>query len=108
MVIYYSTPVTDRGIDYNGDGKLDEKWTYVNYRTSKTEFDRNFDGKIDLIYTFDRRGISESGLSDENFDGVFDTEFKLENGNAVWQKSDTTGDGDLDTSHEYNSIEEML
>ncbi len=93
MIAYYHTPVTDDGIDYNGDGKLDEKWTYVNYRISKTELDRNFDGTIDFIYSFDRRGIIRSSLSDEDFNGTFETDIHYEYGSAVWQKSDSTGDG---------------
>ncbi len=93
MVIYYNTPITDDGIDYNGDGKLDEKWTYVNYLISKTEIDRNLDGDVDFIYSFDRKGLVESSLSDEDFNGTFDTEIYYDYGNAIWQKSDTTGDG---------------
>jgi hypothetical protein len=93
MGFYYNTPVIDDGIDYNGDGKLDEKWTYVNYRLSKTELDRNLDGKIDFIYLFDRKGILKSSSSDEDFNGSFETDFSYNNGSARWQKSDTTGDG---------------
>jgi hypothetical protein len=93
MAIYYQTPVTDGGIDYNGDGKFDEKWTYVNNRISKTELDRNFDGNIDFLYSFNRKGLIESSSSDEDFDGTFETDVYYEYGSAIWQKSDTTGDG---------------
>lgn len=93
MSIYYQTPVTTNGVDYNGDGELDEKRTYINHRISKTELDRNFDSNIDLIYSFDRRGIIESSSSDEDFNGTFETEIHYDYGRAVWQKSDTTGDG---------------
>ncbi len=93
MAIFYNTPVTDDGIDYNGDGSLDEKWTYVNYLISKTELDRNLDGKTDFIYLFDRKGLIESSSSDEDFNGTFETDIYYDYGNAIWQKSDTTGDG---------------
>ena len=45
--IYFQTPVTGNGIDYNGDGKFDEVWSYVNYRLAKSEVDRNLDGNFD-------------------------------------------------------------
>lgn len=93
MTFYYHTPVAVDGIDYNGDGILDEKWTYVNHKISKTEFDRNLDGTSDFIYSFDRKGHIKSALSDEDFNGSFETEFHYGYGNIVWQKSDTNGDG---------------
>ena len=74
MIVYYHTPVTNDGIDYNGDGNLDEKWTFINYRISKTELDRNFDGNLDFIHSFDRRGLIESSSSDEDFNGTFETD----------------------------------
>jgi hypothetical protein len=93
MAIYYHTPVTHDGIDYNGDGVLDEKWTYVNNLISKTEYDSNLDGDIDVIYLYDRKGLIQSSSSDNNFNGIFETETYYDRGNAVWQKSDTTEDG---------------
>lgn len=93
MAAYYHTPVTYDGVDYNGDGQLDEKWTYVNNRMSRSETDRNFDGKIDLVYLYDRKGFVESSTFDEDFNGTFETDFYYEYGNAKWQMSDTTGDG---------------
>ena len=84
MAVYYNTPVTEEGIDYNGDGELDEKWTFVNYRHSKSVIDRNLDGKTDLIYSFDRKGLIESSSSDEDFNGTFETDIYYDYGNAVW------------------------
>jgi hypothetical protein len=51
--------------------------------------------------------LIESSSSDEDFDGSFETEVYYDNGNAIWQVSDTTGDGILDTVYEYNSIEDI-
>lgn len=93
MAVYYHTPITYGGIDYNGDGEIDEKWTYVNYNISKIEGDRNFDGEIDTIHLYDRKGIIESSSLDEDLDGIFETELVYDTGYVEWQKSDTTGDG---------------
>ncbi len=107
MSLYYHTPVTEDGVDNNGDGRLDEKWTYVNHLLSKTEIDRNFDGKIDFISKFDRKGLIYSSYADEDFNGTFETEISYENGNPVEQVSDTTGDGfnDYKISFEYGAVE---
>lgn len=53
----YNSPVTEDGIDMNGDGVLDERWIYKDHRISRTEVDRNYDGNVDIIYDFDRKGI---------------------------------------------------
>lgn len=98
MVVYNRTPVTEDGVDYNGDGTLDERWTYVNDRMSKVESDRNLDGRVDSIFLFDRKGLLESSSSDGDFNGTFETQTDYDNGNAVWQRSDTTGDGFSDVS----------
>jgi hypothetical protein len=92
-MLFYHTPVDEDGIDYNGDGKLDEIWTYTHYKLSKTEVDRNFDGMIDVIYEYDRFGDTESSLSDDDFNGSFETDITYQFNSAVQQQSDTTGDG---------------
>ncbi|GAB1260390.1 putative signal transducing protein [Aurantivibrio plasticivorans] len=98
---YYHSPVQEDGIDYNGDGQLDEIWTYVNSRISKTTLDRNFDGQPDYVYTFDRRGILDFATADNNFDGNFETRVKYIQGNPRWEKSDSTGDGFYDIQINY-------
>lgn len=103
MVVYYNTPVTYDGIDYNGDGTLDEKWVFVNNLISKMEYDRNYDGEMDIVYLYDRKGLIQSSSSDENFDGVFETDIYYDLGNAVWQKTDTTGDGFKDYKVDYRN-----
>jgi len=103
MAVHYHSPVTHDGIDYNGDGVLDEKWTYLNGRISKAEVDRNFDGKVDFIYLYDRKGLVQSSLSDDDFNGTFETEIHYKNGNALWLKSDSTGDGFKDYNGKYKN-----
>lgn len=101
MMLFYRTPVTSSGIDYNGDGKLDEKWFYSGGLIYKAELDRNFDGKVDLVYDYDRRGLLETSRSDDNFDGVFESESRYEQGNIAWMKADTTGDGFKDYEMDF-------
>ncbi len=93
MTIYHNTPITNDGIDYNGDGLLDEKWTYVNYIISKAEQDRNSDGVFDAIYKYDRNGFIKSSLLDEDFDQIFETELRYKNRNVTQQISDTDANG---------------
>lgn len=90
---YYYFPIALQKYDRNGDGEVDEKATYINYKISKTEFDRNFDGKPDFKYWYNLNGSPKKSKSDENFDGVFETESTYKDGNVVTSISDTTNDG---------------
>ncbi len=92
----YSTPVTTDGIDYSGNGEFDVEWTYKDGRLSKTEIDRNRDGKVDAIDHYNRRGLIRYTKFDENFDGVFETKVTYRNGNPWHLESDTDDDGRLD------------
>ena len=105
----YNTPVTEDGIDMNGDGVLDEKWIYRDNRISKTEVDRNFDRKIDIVYFFDRRGILKEATFDDNFDGVFETVYKYKDGLTHSRNSDLNQDGNVDyrASFKYGDIDEV-
>ena len=49
VVVLDRTPITERGIDYTGNGFYDEKWYWAGGRASKTEIDRNRDGVVDFI-----------------------------------------------------------
>ncbi|MFT6654835.1 MAG: hypothetical protein ACJAWI_001602 [Marinomonas primoryensis] len=91
--LFYHTPIDEDGVDFNGDGKLDETWTYTHYKLSNVEADRNFDGDVDLIIEYDRRGFAKSSLNDNDFNGSFETDTLFEFNDVVLQKSDTTGDG---------------
>jgi hypothetical protein len=96
VAIFYNTPITSDGIDYNGDGILDEKWTFIDGRISKTEIDGNLDGNIDLIHKYDRQEFISSSKADDDFNGVFETRAKYSDGNMVWSESDTNNDGFYD------------
>lgn len=105
----YNSPVTEDGIDMNGDGVLDEKWIYRDNRISKTEVDRNFDSKVDIVYYFDRRGILKEAKYDDNFDGIYETEYKYKDGQTHSQSSDLNQDGNIDyrASYKYGNISEI-
>ena len=96
-------------IDMNGDGELDEKWIYRDNRISKTEVDRNFDRKVDIVYYFDRKGILKEAKYDDNFDGIYETEYKYKNGLTNTQSTDLNQDGNVDhkASFKYGDIDEF-
>jgi len=106
----YNTPVTEEGIDINGDGVLDEKWIYRDKRMSRSEVDRNFDAKTDLVYHYDRRGLVTTAEHDDDFDGVYETSYSYVNGQAGSQASDLNQDGviDLRASFRHGNLDEVL
>ena len=105
----YNSPVTEDGIDMNDDGVLDEKWIYRDNRISKTEVDRNFDSKVDVVYYFDRRGVLKEAKYDDNFDGIYETEYIYKDGLTHFQRSDLNQDGNVDyrASYKYGNIREV-
>jgi hypothetical protein len=91
--IYFRVPVNFDGIDYDRDRILDERWKYSPGGTPiRTEIDRNLDGDVDLIWTFDRHSQVVSGESDDDFNGTFESRSKLRNGQAHFAEVDTDGD----------------
>ena len=106
----YNSPVTEDGIDMNGDGVLDERWIYKDHRISRTEVDRNFDGNVDIIYDFDRQGILKESMQDDNFDGIFESVFKFKDGLTQTQESDLNQDGGIDYKAKYRhgNIDEII
>jgi hypothetical protein len=104
---YVRTPVTLQGIDHNGDGILDEKWTYSsNNLILKAEADRNLDGKMDLVTRYDDKGLAKEAESDDNFDGVFETRWHYRLNNLQVSTADTNGDGfeDMRTNYAHGVV----
>lgn len=90
---FMRTPAITEGIDYNGDGVLDERWTYsASGFQLESKVDRNLDGKIDYVLHFDRRGHMESADTDDDFNGTFESRYHYKIGNVEWSEVDTDGD----------------
>jgi hypothetical protein len=99
---FLRSPVSKDGIDHNGDGILDERWTYSPRNLFlKAESDRNLDGKIDLITRYDARGLPVESEADENFDGIFETRIRYRLSNIQVITADTDGDGFEDMRTNY-------
>lgn len=103
MAVYFQTPVSYDGVDYNGDGLLDEQWTYINHRLTKTEIDRNRDGRMDFVLMYNQRQIPVSAIADNNFDGLFETDIQYKEGQKFLQFSDTDGDGEKDYRIDFSN-----
>lgn len=100
---FFKVPSNSNGLDHNGDGVLDEKWTYsLSGAILKYEADRNFDGKIDLIGYYDKRSVMERSDSDDDFNGTFETRNRYRQGNIELSETDTNGDGSPDLSLFYS------
>ena len=94
---FIRAPVSVDGADYNGDGRLDEHWTYSPSGVLlKSEIDRNFDGRSDFVVHYDTDGRTESGKSDDNFDGTFESQYQYRDGSIRYSESDTNGDSRID------------
>ncbi len=102
--MYYRSPATTDGIDRNGNGLLDEKWTYAPSGTLlRTEIDRNLDGKVDYVAHYDRHGQIESAEADDDFDGIFETRMRFRDGKVELSEVDTDGDGIADRRSHYTN-----
>lgn len=100
---YWSSSGSRQGIDHDGDGRLDETWTFSpNGLIIRTEVDRNFDGKIDYIVDYDSSGQARSCQSDEDFNGNFETVTSYERGNCKSCEVDADGDGFAERRCHFN------
>jgi hypothetical protein len=102
FVLYglFRFPGTSEGFDYNGDGKLDEIYYWQGDVTSKVEYDRNRDGKIDSRSLYSLAGVFEESEADNDFDGSFEQKTTYIEGIPILTKTDSDGDGKADI-HDY-------
>jgi len=89
--------------DYNGDGKEDLRYEDAEDYSSYFEYlDRNFDGKEDYRTQYDAGSDWPiQGLSDDNFDGNYETRYIYQNAEVIAIVTDSSGDGNYDIAHYY-------
>ena len=103
MYLYFYAPVEVDGIDQNGDGIIDEEWTYKNGYIRESKIDRNFDGEMDVITTYNRFGKIRTSISDDDFNSTFETTAYYKRENVELMESDTNGDGFKDFKAIYEN-----
>lgn len=101
FAFFYYIPIVVQKIDSNDDGETDRTYLYLGNRISRGQIDRNFDGKVDLIYKYNKDETVNSKKLDEDFNGTFERIIKYLDNNPIWSKSDTTGDGFQDYHLKY-------
>lgn len=87
------TPISESGIDYDGDSQLDEQWHYRGEYLSTFEIDNNRDGIFDDVWKYDVRGLLKSYSSDMNFDGRKEVRCRIRQGLTVTCAMDIDNDG---------------
>ena len=97
----FSSPITTEGIDYNGDGLLDEKWIYKNNRISKSTYDKNLDGAVDQIYNYSVTGLIKSAEFDYDFDGTFESKMYFHKGSSTLEEMDKNHNGIVEYRIQY-------
>lgn len=95
-----------RDLDLNKDGAPDayQFTQLVDERTVvfRKEVDVNFDGRIDLIRSFNGRGELSSERLDHDFDGRIDVVNIFEKGVIVRKEYDTNFDGNVDLTRYFD------
>ncbi|MEM7359467.1 MAG: DUF2007 domain-containing protein [Pseudomonadota bacterium] len=101
MFFILKMPFTSEGIDYNGDGVLDEEYQYAGNYLKSARFDQNRDGKYDAIYKYNQRGLLRTAVFDQDFDGTHETLCGYKEGNTLWCRTDFDDNGDAEIKEQY-------
>lgn len=70
--ILYNRPLDGTSIDYDGDGRAEERVFFAGERAERVEYDRNRDGKVDQIIRYNLDGTLDAIESDDDFDGGYE------------------------------------
>jgi hypothetical protein len=97
----YNRPGTPGEIDYDGDGRIDERWHFAGDRLDRLETDRNRDGRIDQIVRYLASGNVDSMENDDDFDGRFERADVYRDGQPHTLTVDRNGDGESDFRGKY-------
>jgi hypothetical protein len=69
----------------------------------RSEIDRDFDGKVDVIHEYNQKGLITHTKFDGNFDGIFETTVSYRKGQPYIDTSDTNNDGFADLRTRYKA-----
>lgn len=97
-----NTPAGENGIDYDGDGDYEITYRYAGRKSTLTEVDRNNDGRTDARWHYDLHGLEKAYESDDDFDGRFEWQYEVENGDLVRGERDADGDGKPEIAAHYS------
>lgn len=92
----YNGPERTDSVDYNEDGKSDERLFYNGNRLERIETDRNFDGRVDAVQEYGRDGQARTYRSDDDFDGRLESTTVYRRGQPDELRIDGDGDGRID------------
>jgi hypothetical protein len=96
MFVGLRTPTTGDSVDYDGDGHDDIHYVYHGRAISRIDYDRDDDGRVDARWIFDVNGAEKEYDADDDFDGRFEWQGKVEDGEVVRNVLDADGDGQPD------------
>jgi hypothetical protein len=99
----YNRPGTPGEMDYDGDGRIDERWSFAGDRLDRLETDRNRDGRIDQIVRYLASGNVDSIENDDDFDGRLERTDAFRDGQPHTLTIDRDGDGGTDFRSLYES-----
>ena len=99
---FLRAPVNSEQLDQNEDGKFDEHLSFSPLGVLlKVESDRNYDGKIDLIQQIDRKGRTDTVVSDEDFSGSLESRWYYRANQPVLGEIDMDGDSTIDIRTQF-------
>ncbi len=86
----------ENGQDTNGDGQPD-RWIIVNAgNVAEIHLDRNYDGKVDYIVSYNEANEKVGESLDFNYDGEFDDFYYYARDKMKRREIDTNFDGKID------------
>jgi len=96
----YNRPGVPEEIDYDGDGRIDDRYSFAGDRVDRLESDRDRDGRVDQIYRYTAKGDIDRIESDDDFDGRYERVDQYRHG----QPETTTIDSNHDGKHEQRTL----
>jgi hypothetical protein len=97
------TPASTNGVDYDGDGDFEITYFYAGQDVTRTEIDRDNDGRSDGRWHVGFSGADERFEADDDFDGKFETQVELDRGDWKLARIDRNDDGKPDEIQNYRN-----